>query len=98
MTSHLTKQLSLYCGCCNAATGFFSLFFPHFHFITPVFLDHLPNNNLFVSGFDIRGMELRQDEIKSKDQQVKNGSSTDIEKREKHDMIALKIALQKVSM
>lgn len=53
---------------------------------------------MLVSGFDVRGTELRQDEIKSKDQQVKNGSSADTGKREKRDMIALKIALQKMSM
>lgn len=38
---------------------------------------------MLVSGFDIRGTELRQDEIKSKDQEVKNGSSTDTEKERK---------------
>lgn len=32
------------------------------------------------SGFDSKGTKLRQDEIKSKDQKVKNGSSTDIGK------------------
>lgn len=42
---------------------------------------------MLVSGSDIRGTELRQDEIKSKDEQVKNGSSTDIGKREKYDVI-----------
>lgn len=57
----------------------------------------MANSTIFKNGLKTLTVTSQKNEIKGKDQQIKNGSSTDIGKGEKR-VIGLKTALQKISM